>query len=440
MAALAAGVDPIYIAHRGSAALYPEETYVGYDNSVATKQVLLEGDVQTLRDGTLVFMHDDTVERTTSSAGTVASMDAAQWSALRIDANGWHGSGYGNDLTAPRFDDWVVRYKGKALLVPEDKDGHSMAGMIAVLAANQVSKDQVLLQSFAINSVKLAATAGYPACYLNTGAGDPAAATSARIGWAGISAAAPDADTRRWVASGIKVLVWTVNRRYERDLKLALGVKGFFSDDPVYLASDMPMATTDRFALQTWSSGMFGCSGDVLLPQRGKFFDGDYWGYDTAELSYYGCSQGYMCPIKGAAEPKTYTIALNIKFEFATNNEATRWGSVFIGVDDRAFIDANEDSAGYHCLFRKNGTVDIFKKAAGARAVQLAGSAGIAIPNGGEASYRIIVAADSITLARVDDKGIILYSATANDHAFRGAYLQLGRNGVACKFRKISIT
>lgn len=431
----------IYIAHRGSAALYPEETYVAYDGSLKDRQLLLECDVQMLGDGALGIMHDSTVDRTTTSKGNVGALTETEWRNLRVDGDVWHGSAFGNDLAAPLFADWLQKYRGRAILVPEDKDLRSMPTMLSALSALKVASNQVLIQCFSVEPLALAVAAGYEACFLHYGSANPAISLAAGIKWAGIAATASDAELLNWVASGTNVFVWTVNRRYERDLKLALGVRGFFSDDPSYLSGHVPLTTTDRFDLQTWMPGMLGSLGGVADPSRGNFFDGSYWGYTTPDSTYMGCLHGYLCPIKGQARPGAYAIAFNVKFEFARDNDDTRWASLFIGTDDRPFLDGDENTSGYHVLFRKNGVIEIYKKAPNVKATLLGMSNGGApIPNGAEVTFRVTVTETTIKVARVYENGSEQYVTTVEDRSFRGAYLQLGRSGLACKFRAVSIT
>lgn len=430
----------LYIAHRGTAVLYPEETYVAYDNSLRDNNVLLECDVQTLADGTLGLMHDMTVDRTTTSTGRVSQFSQVDWKELKVDANTWHGSNFGNEISVPFFSDWVARYKDKGILVPEDKDLRSMASMLAIVKSQRVHNDQVLFQCFTIDPLKQAVAAGYPACFLNDGLASPAAAVSAGIRWAGIALSAPDDQMRKWVASGINVLVWTVNRRADCHAKLALGVKGFFSNDPTYLAANAPLFATDRFELQTWLPGMLSNTAeDTNLPGRGRFMGGGYWGYDVLNIGYLGCLQGYLCPLTGEANPARYNVRLNITFDAANNNDQGRWASVFLGTDDMPFLDKTENSSGHHLVFRKNGVIEIYKKMSGSQATLLAGIAGTSIANGEEVTFSIEVNEAAITVTRLRADGSVMYSAVSSDKSARGAYLHLGRNGLACKFSRLSV-
>ena len=56
---------PFFIAHRGMANLYPENTLEAYRGSVALGVEMVEEDCWLTRDGGLVCLHDPKVDRTT---------------------------------------------------------------------------------------------------------------------------------------------------------------------------------------------------------------------------------------------------------------------------------------------------------------------------------------------------------------------------------------
>lgn len=69
----AAAADPIVVGHRGLMKHAPEETHATFRACVAL-QVSVELDVRRTRDGQLVCIHDDSVDRTTGGTGKVAEM------------------------------------------------------------------------------------------------------------------------------------------------------------------------------------------------------------------------------------------------------------------------------------------------------------------------------------------------------------------------------
>ena len=59
---------PIVIAHRGAAGYLPEHTLGGYELAIRLGADYIEPDLQLTRDGKLVAMHDETLDRTTNVA------------------------------------------------------------------------------------------------------------------------------------------------------------------------------------------------------------------------------------------------------------------------------------------------------------------------------------------------------------------------------------
>lgn len=434
--------NTIYISHRGSAALYPEQTLEAYDLAFGSKQLIFESDVQTIRDNTLVLMHDLTVDRTTTGSGAVANFTQAEWRMLNIDANSWHGSRFENTLKAPTFLDWVERYRGKVIFVPEDKDLRSTAQMISIFNEAGISKDQVLFQAFSLDPLRKAVQAGYHACFLHTGQSNPEDTIRAGVQWAGIGKMAADSDIKRWINSGIKTLVWTVNRRAERDAKLKLGVAGFFSDDPAYLTAEEPLSSVDKFDQQTWMPGMLSNNvEDAHLTGRGKFLGSPYWGYATDATGYLGCLQGYLGPIKGkGTELQSFELELTINFDSAFEADQRRWASVFLAKDDLAFTDTADASMGYHVLFRKSGVIEVYRKSQQATPLLLQGINGSPILDGQGVRFQISVSSSSLKAARIRDDGVLTSILEVRESVPKLSYIHLGRKGLACRFSKLSLT
>jgi glycerophosphoryl diester phosphodiesterase len=70
---------PLLIAHRGGAALAPENTLLAFRRALQWWRAdLLELDVHPTRDGEAVVIHDATLERTTDGAGAVAAHTLAE--------------------------------------------------------------------------------------------------------------------------------------------------------------------------------------------------------------------------------------------------------------------------------------------------------------------------------------------------------------------------
>ena len=75
----------IVSAHRGGpGAGFAENAIPTFEHTLAAALAFMEVDVARTRDGALVLMHDDTVDRTTSGRGPVRSLTQAQFTALTL--------------------------------------------------------------------------------------------------------------------------------------------------------------------------------------------------------------------------------------------------------------------------------------------------------------------------------------------------------------------
>lgn len=77
--------DVLVVAHRGYHATAPENSLGAVEATATLGAGLAEVDVRHTRDGALVIMHGDTVDRTTDGVGEVAQLTADDVAALRLD-------------------------------------------------------------------------------------------------------------------------------------------------------------------------------------------------------------------------------------------------------------------------------------------------------------------------------------------------------------------
>ena len=86
---------PLWVAHRGAGKLAPENTLAAFRVGAGQGYRAFECDVKLSADGVLFLLHDATLERTTSGAGTAG---AQSWSALSLlDAGGWHSRAFAGE-------------------------------------------------------------------------------------------------------------------------------------------------------------------------------------------------------------------------------------------------------------------------------------------------------------------------------------------------------
>jgi glycerophosphoryl diester phosphodiesterase len=111
-------IDFMVMAHRGASAYAPEHTLAAFDLALDLGCHHLERDVDLSRDGHIVVMHDDTVDRTTNGTGPVGSQTLAELRAL--DAGAWCGAPFVGERV-PTYAEVLERYRGRAHLHTEIK-------------------------------------------------------------------------------------------------------------------------------------------------------------------------------------------------------------------------------------------------------------------------------------------------------------------------------
>ncbi len=75
---------PLFAAHRGGAALWPENSLLAFRNALALGTDYLELDVHLTLDGEVVVIHDATLDRTTTGRGPVRERTLAELGPLRL--------------------------------------------------------------------------------------------------------------------------------------------------------------------------------------------------------------------------------------------------------------------------------------------------------------------------------------------------------------------
>lgn len=104
------------VAHRGCWRDAAENALSGIDTCVRMGVDVVELDVRRTRDGALVLMHDETVDRTTDGTGRVTEMTLAQFRALRLRAGAGGPSAALTDEAPPTFSEAIQAATGRVLV------------------------------------------------------------------------------------------------------------------------------------------------------------------------------------------------------------------------------------------------------------------------------------------------------------------------------------
>ncbi|NJD65542.1 MAG: glycerophosphodiester phosphodiesterase [Chloroflexi bacterium] len=163
----------VVIAHRGASGYAPEHTFAAWDRALAQGADFLEQDLQLTRDGVLVVLHDETLDRTVRAngqpcTGLVSSCSLAELRGCEVGS--WFNEAH-PDLARPEYElqsvptieEVLRRYAGRASCYIETKQPESAPGMeealLTLLRRFHLLEParqewQVLVQSFSEASLR----------------------------------------------------------------------------------------------------------------------------------------------------------------------------------------------------------------------------------------------------------------------------------------------
>lgn len=117
------------VAHRGASQERPENTLAALERAMQVKATAAEVDVRMSRDGALVLLHDDSLDRTTDGAGPVSEWSLAELK--RLDAGGWFHKRYQGE-PIPTLREALAHCRGKIdLLLDLKESGEAYAKAVA---------------------------------------------------------------------------------------------------------------------------------------------------------------------------------------------------------------------------------------------------------------------------------------------------------------------
>lgn len=105
--------DVLVVAHRGCWGEAPEVSVAAIEACYGTGIDGVEIDVARTRDGALILMHDETVDRTTNGSGAVADLTLAEIRALRLRKGAGGANVVVTDATVPTLEEALRAAKGR---------------------------------------------------------------------------------------------------------------------------------------------------------------------------------------------------------------------------------------------------------------------------------------------------------------------------------------
>ncbi|MBO8184573.1 glycerophosphodiester phosphodiesterase [Streptomyces sp. DW4-2] len=228
-----------FTAHRGGALEVPENSMQGM---IATQQRgyarVLDADIRQLRDGTLVAMHDATLDRTTDKHGKVSALDWKDWQKVRIVPKR-SLPGHWRRERPPAAREILDRFGGDTLLMLELKDSEGLSRLARLIRERHLTRS-VMVESNDPQVAEKAHKMGLLTAVWRSArqlAHDQPKEWQDFVTMLSVDHRASARHVRKAVESGI-TYVWshTVNTRKTRDRMLKLGCDGIVTDRPGSLA------------------------------------------------------------------------------------------------------------------------------------------------------------------------------------------------------------
>lgn len=145
-------------AHRGASAVAPENTIAAFRAARQQGALWVELDVALLGDGTLVVIHDPTLDRTSSASGSLAGIARADLHA--IDAGSWFDPGFKGEAL-PTFAETLAALGDLGLNVNVEIKQHTHHKSLAQLTESVHSslqqrnrRTEVMISSFDAQALK----------------------------------------------------------------------------------------------------------------------------------------------------------------------------------------------------------------------------------------------------------------------------------------------
>lgn len=146
------GPKPLRIAHRGGAAVWPENTLVAFQGALDLGYRHIETDTHLTRDGHLVLFHDATLDRTTNGFGHVEDLSLAELKELdagyRFTPDGGLTFPFrGKGVTVPTVDEALALSSELKLNLELKQDVPDMTGPMWRFIEERGLHDRVLVAS-----------------------------------------------------------------------------------------------------------------------------------------------------------------------------------------------------------------------------------------------------------------------------------------------------
>lgn len=152
------------ISHRGASGYAPEHTITSYQMGEKMHGDYIEIDLQMTKDGQLIAMHDEKLDRTTNGTGLVKDYTLDE--IKHLDAGSWFNKAYPQyakseyvGLQVPSLEEIFRKFGKNASYYIETKSPNIYPGMeeelLRLINKYDINKKKLLVQSFSADSLKI---------------------------------------------------------------------------------------------------------------------------------------------------------------------------------------------------------------------------------------------------------------------------------------------
>jgi len=231
---------PVIVAHRGFSRAAPENTLLAYQKALDVGAAYAECDVHMSADGTVVLMHDVSLERTTGLKRDVGDLSFRE---LReLEASRWFCGDF-EDEKIPSLTEALDLVRGHMRFIIELKGVGTAEPVVKLLREKGVRSDEVIVFSFKRREVSEAIRL-YPELYgayliheapkeYQKRAEELDFALESECSGVGLKHTRVDAGFVEMAhARGLDVFAYTMNEESEIRAMIELGVDGVITDRP----------------------------------------------------------------------------------------------------------------------------------------------------------------------------------------------------------------
>lgn len=180
--------EPLIVAHRGLLRHAPENTLSNF-RACLELRIGFEFDVQRTKDGYLVCIHDDTVDRTTNGKGQVSELTLEE--IQKLDAGSWFDSKFAGEKvpTVEEVLKLVAEYRQHEVLIAVDLKAEDVEEDVVRLSEKHKVLDRLLFIGRTISEpqvrkqIREASTKAHTAAVANNADEFPNALAAAKADW-----------------------------------------------------------------------------------------------------------------------------------------------------------------------------------------------------------------------------------------------------------------